>query len=170
MRISLSHHYSLPTIRALPPSDQETDALGSRAVLKQKCDYSIFSTGWAVNVSCSGEEGDPRRRLTFGVLPGLRSCLLLWQILGDSPVFSPHLNTCLEKAATPTDPAVCGNGDRLGGGGETGGWFAEPPSDEGRRVGQAGALRCSCRGNGTPSSRPASLRAQPGSPLQLRLC
>ena len=44
-RISLSHHYSLPTIRAQLPSNQETDALGSRGILKQKCDYGVFSTG-----------------------------------------------------------------------------------------------------------------------------
>ena len=44
-RISLSHRYSLPTIRALPPSDQEADALGSRGTLRQKCDCGMLSTG-----------------------------------------------------------------------------------------------------------------------------
>ena len=44
-RISLSHHYSLPTIKALLPSDRETDAWGSRGILRQKCDCGVFRTG-----------------------------------------------------------------------------------------------------------------------------
>ena len=129
LQISLTHHYSLPTGRALLPSDQETDALGSRVRLKQKCDYSVFSTG-----CCSGEEGDPRWRLIFGLLPGLRSCLLIWQILGDSACFLSSLKYMSGKSLHPHRPCcVCGNGDRLGGGGGTGWLVHGPPSGCGKK-------------------------------------
>lgn len=164
LRISLTHHCSLPTGRALLPSDQETDALGSRVRLQQKCDYSVFSTG-----CCSGEEGDPRWRLIFGFLPGLRSCLLIWQILGDSPCFLSSLKYMSGKSLRPHRPCcVCGNGDRLGGGGETG-WLAhDPPSGCGKKSWPRQALCGAAAGPAKPpGASPAILWAQPGRPARL---
>lgn len=79
-------------------------------------------------------------------------------------VFSPHLNTCLEKASTPTDTAAYGNGDRPGGGGET--RRLSPGASlsvRGRRAGPAAGV------GDTPRPSLPPLRAQPGPPSRLLL-
>lgn len=79
-------------------------------------------------------------------------------------VFSPHLNTCLEKASTPTDTAAYGNGDRPGGGGETRRLSpGASVSMRGRRAGPAAGV------GDTPRPSLPPLRAQPGPPSRLLL-
>lgn len=52
---------------------------------------------------CSAEEGDPRR-LILGLLPGLRSCLLILQIPGHSPCFLSSLKYMSGKSRHPHRP------------------------------------------------------------------
>lgn len=135
-----------------------------KGTLRQKCDCRMSARA----VTCARlrkERGDPRRQSYFWPLE-LCSCLLTWQILGDSPCFLSSLMRWSGKARPHRPCQGCGNGDRPGGGGgDTGRQSAEPSMRRGKRaeeLAQAGPeAGCSGQQGSQGRSRVPSGSARP---------